>query len=147
MEEEYEEKKKHLKERYQTRKRKYEERYKAEAESPTPVEEKVEEEVKEEIAPEVPVEERIEEEVEEEIAPEVQAPVPAAAAPVEEEEVAESALTGIEGIGSTRAKKLESEGIETLEDLAGATAVEIAKIAGVSILMASGWIRKAEEIT
>ena len=119
MEKEYEERKRHIKERYQTRKRRYEERYKAEV---PPVKE-----------------------VKEEIAPEVQAPA-VAVAPVEEEEVAESALTGIEGIGSTRAKKLESEGIETLEDLAGATAVEIAKIASVSILMATDWIKKAEEI-
>ena len=122
MEKEYEERKKHLKERYQTRKRRYEERYKTE-------------EVKTEV-PAPPVEE----EVEEEIKPEVEAPI-------EGEEVVESVLTDIEGIGAARATKLEEAGIKTLEDLAGATPVEIAEIVGVSNPVASGWIKKAEELT
>ena len=125
MEKEYEEKKKHLKERYQTRKRRYEEQYKAE-----------------EVKAEVPAPPPVEEKVEKEIKPEVQAP-----APVEEKEVVESVLTDIEGIGAARASKLEGAGIKTLEDLAGAIPQEIAEIVGVSNPVASGWIKKAEEIT
>ena len=133
MEKGYEERKGRLKERYQARKMRYEERYKAEEEVPTSpppavAEEKVEEVVKEEIAPEVPVEE----EVEEEIKPEAEA--------------VEPVLADIEGIGSARANKLESAGIKTLEDLAGATPVEIAGIAGVSIPKASEWTKKAAEL-
>lgn len=119
MEKEYEKRRKRLKERYQARKERYEERYKSEAPMPPSVEEKVEEEIK----------------------PKVEAPVP-----VEEEEVVESVLTDIEGIGPTRANKLEEAGIKTLEDLAEATPVEIAEIVSVSIPKASGWIKKAEEV-
>ena len=125
MEKEYEERKGRLKERYQARKRRYEERYKAE-----------------EVKAEVPAPPPVEEKEEEEIKPEVEAP-----APVEEEEVVESVLTDIGGIGPTRANKLEGAGIKTIKDLAGATPMEIAEIVGVSIPVASEWIKKAEELT
>ncbi|MCK4736828.1 MAG: hypothetical protein KAT65_30520, partial [Methanophagales archaeon] len=55
-------------------------------------------------------------------------------------------LTNIEGIGATRATKLEEAGIKTLEDLARAIPQEIAEIAGVSNSVASYWIEKAEEV-
>ncbi|MGB7532227.1 MAG: helix-hairpin-helix domain-containing protein [Halobacteriota archaeon] len=123
MEREYEERKKRLKERYQARKRRYEEAYKAE-------------EVKAEVPPEIEVKIEGAPEVEVEVKPE---------APVVEE-VVESVLTNIEGIGATRATKLEEAGIKTLEDLAGAIPREIAEIAGVSNSVASYWIEKAEEV-
>ena len=121
MEEEYEERKRHLKERYQARKSRYEEGYKAE-------------EVKAEVPPEI--EEKKEAAPEVEVKPE---------APVEEE-VVESVLTNIEGIGAMRARKLEEAGIKTLEDLARAIPQEIAESAGVSNSVASYWIEKAEEV-
>ena len=59
----------------------------------------------------------------------------------------EPILTSIEGIGPTRAAKLADEGICTLEDLAGAIPVEVAKIGSVSISTASEWIKKAEDMS
>lgn len=146
MEKDYEERKRRLEERYQARKKRYEERYKVEAPTPPveevpappPVEEIVEEEVKEEIPPEVPVEE--------EIRPEVPPEVEEKPEEVPIEEVVKPVLTDIEGIGPTRARRLEEAGIKTIEDLAAATSMEIAKIAGVSIPKASEWIKKAAEL-
>ena len=124
MEEDYEERKKHLKERYQARKERYGERFKAK-------------EVKAEVPPEIEEKTEAAPEVEGEVKPE---------ATIEEEEVVESVLTNIEGIGVTRATKLEEAGIKTLEDLAEAIPQEIAEIAGVSNSVASEWIEKAEEV-
>ena len=124
MEEDYEERKKHLKERYQARKERYGERFKAK-------------EVKAEVPPEI--EEKIE------VAPEVEGEVKPEAT-IEEEEVVESGLTNIEGIGAMRATKLEEAGIKTLEDLAEAIPQEIAEIVGVSNSVASEWIEKAEDV-
>jgi len=122
MEKEYEKEKKRLKDRYQVRKKRYEGRYKAEEikpETPTPAPPSAEEVVEEEKKPEVQT--------------------------VVEEEVVEPGLTDIEGIGATRAAKLEAAGIMTIKDLAGAIPQEIAEIADVSNIVASDWIRKAED--
>lgn len=138
MENAYIERKNRQKARYQERKGVYEKRYKAGktktiAEKPAPVEEKVEEEIQQKVSVE---EEMIGGEDKEDIDPKIQASTGG--------EFLGSVLTNIEGIGASRASKLEAVGIKTLEDLAKANPSEISMVVGVSDSQASGWIKKAE---
>jgi len=58
-----------------------------------------------------------------------------------------SELTRVKGIGAKRAEQLESLGIKTLEDLAGASAKKLAAKLEISPKITTKWIANAQELT
>ena len=56
-------------------------------------------------------------------------------------------LTDVKGVGEKRAMQLKAFGILTVEDLAKASAKDVAKKLKISLKIAEKWISNAKELT